>query len=237
MDIDQIELLPIAIDGQAFKPNPDGLWNLNEIAKALGVTEPGQWRTSIRRALDQNANLHLAHGGANPGTWATEAGTIAYAMWVSPDFYLMVVHAFVAMRNDSIIRTRLALLAAAESDAKLAQAVPKAELVDRRLAANGIPWGEACRMAGVTKPQLAKQYLVYSGRFVCVEHPSEYRKILKPAPRGFAGGFFKACSLSYGNEDGFRVTASGLAWLQSKAQEINVAIADRARRKAVAKRK
>jgi len=78
------------------------MWNLNEIAKALNVDEPGQWRTAVRRELDRNANLHLAHGGSNPGTYATEAGTIAYAMWVSTEFYLMVIHAFVAMRNSAI---------------------------------------------------------------------------------------------------------------------------------------
>ena len=165
------------------------------------------------------------------------AMTIAYAMWVSPDFYLMVVHAFVTMRNDSILSARMALLAAAEADTKLAKAIPKVDLVDRRLAGNGVPWNEACRMAGVTKPQLAKQYLVHIQRFISKDHPTEYKTILKPSATGFAGGFFKSCSVSYGNDDGFRVTAKGLAWLQGKAQEINTAIAERARRKAAERRK
>ena len=28
----QTDLLPIVIEGQTFKPNEDGMWNLNEIA-------------------------------------------------------------------------------------------------------------------------------------------------------------------------------------------------------------
>ncbi|HFI9393698.1 TPA: KilA-N domain-containing protein [Escherichia coli] len=40
--------------------------------------------------------------GDGGGTWATEAGTVAYAMWVSPDFYLKVIRAFIALRNDKV---------------------------------------------------------------------------------------------------------------------------------------
>lgn len=227
-------LLPIIIEGHTFKPNADGLWNLNEIAKTLSVREPGQWRNAVQAALVKDANLHVSHGN---GTLATEAGTIAYAMWVSTDFYLMVVHAFVTMRNDSILSARMALLAAAEADTKLAQAVPKADLIDTRLTGLGITWSQACKLANIAKPQLAKQYLVSTGRFVSRDHPTEYKKIIKPASRAFDWGFFKSCSLSYGNDDGYRVTAKGLAWLQGKAQEINAAIAERARKQAAERRK
>ncbi|WP_411389548.1 hypothetical protein [Pseudomonas sp. MPB23] len=229
------DLLPIVIEGQTFKPNAEGLWSLNEIHQTLGLPEakrPGQWNNEIRTALDQGGNFHLAYGGANPGTWATEAGTIAYAMWVSPAFYLMVVSAFIAMRNDSILSARMALLAAADAESRLATAVPKVDLVDRRLLGIGVPWNEACRMAGVTKPQLAKHYMVATRRFVSTEHPTEYRKIIKPSSRGFDEGYFKRCSNLHGNDDGFRVTAKGLAWIQGKAMEINTDIAERARKKA-----
>ncbi|WP_324833520.1 hypothetical protein [Pseudomonas saxonica] len=158
-------------------------------------------------------------------------------MWVSTEFYRMVIHAFVTMRNDSILSARMALLAAAEADTKLAKAVPKADLIDTRLTGLGITWSQACKLAGVTKPQLAKQYLVYIERFISKDHPTEYRKILKPSPTGFSLGYFKSCSLSFGNEDGYRVTAKGLAWLQGKAQEINTAIAQRARRETAVRRK
>ncbi|SAM32434.1 hypothetical protein [Pseudomonas sp. 1 R 17] len=224
----QPDLLPIVIEGQTFKPNDDGMWNLNEIAKTLNVREPGQWRNAVQAALIKDANLHVSHGN---GTLATEEGAIAYAMWVSTDFYLMVIRAFIAMRNDSILSARMALLAAADAKSQLATAAPKVDLVDRRLLGIGVPWNEACRMAGVTKPQLAKRYLVQTKAFVCRDHPTEYRQILKPSARGFDGGWFKYCSTQHGNDDGFRVTAKGLSWLQGKAMEINTAIAERARKK------
>ncbi|EMR47092.1 TPA: KilA-N domain-containing protein [Pseudomonas putida] len=225
-------LLPVAINGQSFTANADGMWDLTAIHKALGLPDskaPSEWRNAVSAELRASGNLRIID---KVGTLATELGTIAYAMWVSTDFYLMVAGAFVTMRNDAVMSRRLALIAVAEKDAKLATAVPKADLVDRRLAGMGVPWNEACRMAGVTKPQLAKQYLVATRRFVSVEHPTEYRQILKPSSRGFDSGFFKHCSSRHGNDDGFRVTAKGFAWLQSKAQEINSAIAERARKKA-----
>ena len=230
----QTELLPIVIEGQTFKPNEDGMWSLTAIHKALGLPDnkrPGQWSNAVQAELHRCGNFNIVHGD-NGGTMATEAATIAYAMWVSTDFYLMVIHAFVAMRNDSILSARMALLAAADAESRLATAVPKVDLVDRRLLGIGVPWNEACRMAGVTKPQLAKRYLVQTKAFVCLEHPTEYRQILKPKASGFEGGWFKYCSTQHGNDDGFRVTAKGLSWLQGKAMEFNTAIADRARKKA-----
>ena len=230
-------LLPIVIDGHTFKPNAEGQWSLNEIHQTLSLAEakrPSEWRNAVSVELRTSGNLRSFDGS---GTLATEPGAVAYAMWVSTDFYLMVVHAFVTMRNDAILSARMTLLAAAEADTKLAKAIPKAELIDARLTGSGIPWAEACKLAGVIKPHLAKQYLSHTNHFVSQEHPTEYRRILKPASRAFAGGFFKSCSVSYGNDDGYRVTAKGLAWLQEKAHEINTAIAERARKAAAQRRK
>ena len=233
----QTDLLPIVIDGHTFTANQDRMWNLNEAHRELGLPDtkaPSQWRNAVADELRASANLQIID---KVGTLATEAGTIAYARWVSTDFYLMVVHAFVTMRNDSILSARMALLAAAEADTKLAKAIPKADLIDTRLTGLGITWGQACKLANIAKPQLAKQYLVSTGRFVSRDHPTEYKKIIKPATRAFDWGFFKYCSVSYGNDDGYRVTAKGLAWLQEKAQEINAAIAERARKQAAERRK
>ncbi|MEO8642270.1 hypothetical protein [Pseudomonas sp.] len=237
LTLNQTEMLPIVIEGLTFIANQDHMWNLNEIQKGLDLPDskaPSQWRNAVADELRASANLQIID---KVGTLATEAGTIAYAMWVSTDFYLMVVHAFVTMRNDSILSARMALLAAAEADTKLATAVPKADLIDTRLTGLGITWGQACKLANIAKPQLAKQYLVSTGRFTSRDHPTEYKKIIKPASQGFDWGFFKYCSTSFGNEDGYRVTAKGLAWLQGKAQEINAAIAERARKQAAERRK
>lgn len=96
-------VLPVIVDGYHWACNQDRMWNLNELHKELelpSAKEPGQWRSSVRTLLDQDANLHVAHGGSTPGTWATEEAAIAYAMWVSPDFYLKVIRAFIALRNE-----------------------------------------------------------------------------------------------------------------------------------------
>ena len=81
-------VLPVIVDGYHWACNQDRMWNLNELHKELelpSAKEPGQWRSGVRTLLDQDANLHVAHGGSTPGTWATEEAAIAYAMWVSPD--------------------------------------------------------------------------------------------------------------------------------------------------------
>ncbi len=237
MSIEQSRHLPIVIEDHAFESNAEGLWSLNAIHRELCLPEsksPSEWRNAVAEELRASGNLRSLGGS---GTWATEPGAIAYAMWVSTHFYLMVTHAFVTMRNDSILSARMALLAAAKADTILAKAIPKADLIDTRLTGLGITWGQACKLAGISKPQLAKQYLVRINRFVAKNHPSLDKKVLKPIPKGFSDGYFKPCSTNYGNDDGFRVTAKGLAWLQIKAQEINAATAERDRRKAAERRR
>lgn len=215
-------LLPIVIAGYTFKPNADGLWSLTEINKQLPkITKPpAQWRGRDRDYFDNCADLHSLDGRAG-GTYATERATIAYAMSCSLDFYVMVVDAFVTMRNDAILSSRMASLALAGKDALLAENIPKAEAFMHKAGTIGLSWSEACRAAGVQYPGLAKGYLVSKGRFISKDHPAEHRKILRPTPVGFSLGLFKACSTEFGNADGFRVTAKGLVWLEEKSKEIN----------------
>lgn len=235
---EQPELLPITIQGQTFHANTDGMWSLNAIHQTLGLPEakrPGQWNNEIRIALDQDGNFHLAYGGANPGTWATEAGTIAYAMWVSPAFYLMVVRAFILMRNDSVLQKRVALLALDESNGKLTTAIPKADLIDSRLRPGGpgVTWADACKMASVGAPVKALRHLHDIGKMTRERDDwGVPTGSIKPIQDAFKWGFFKLTEYARGNKEGWRVTAKGLAWLQGKAQGINEAIAEQARQKA-----
>ncbi len=63
-------VLPVIVDGYHWACNQDRMWNLNELHKELelpSAKEPGQWRSSVRTLLDQDANLHVAHGGSTPG--------------------------------------------------------------------------------------------------------------------------------------------------------------------------
>lgn len=221
------DLLPIVIEGQTFKPNEDGMWNLNEIAKTLNVREPGQWRNAVQAALIKDANLHVSHGN---GTLATEEGAIAYAMWVSTDFYLMVIRAFIAMRNSAVLELR-------QKDALLDANMPKASTLDLKARGAGLTWTEACRVAGIQQPRLAMDVLVTMKFFVYpVDNFGSRIGSPRPKKQGFEVEAFVKVSSDFGNREGWRVKPRGLDWLRGKAQEINIAVADASRRKAQAKK-
>lgn len=226
-------LLPIAIEGHTFTANQDRMWNLNEIQKGLDLPDtkrPSQWDNEVRKALDQSGNFHTALGGANPGTWATEAGTIAYAMWVSPDFYLMVVHAFVAMRNSAVSELR-------QKDALLDANMPKASTLDMKTRGAGLTWTEACRVAGIQQPRLALDALVTMRAFVYpVDNFGAREGSPRPHKSGFEKGAFVKVSSDFGNREGWRVKTRGLDWLRSKAEEINLKVAEEKALKDKAKR-
>ncbi len=91
---------------------------------------------------------------------------MAYAMWVSTDFYLMVINAFIFMRNDAIVRERVAVKQADEANANLSIAAPKADIFDGRLTNGGsVPWNWACKSLGLA-PMKLKEGLKRSGKFV-----------------------------------------------------------------------
>jgi len=211
------DLLPIVIEGQTFKPNEAGMWNLNEIAKALNVREPGQWRNAVQAALIKDANLHVSHGN---GTLATEEGAIAYAMWVSTDFYLMVIRAFIAMRNSAVRELR-------QKDAILDANMPKASTLDMKARGAGLTWTEACRVAGIQQPRLALEFLAKGPMFVqvCDDFGGRTGKI-RPKQQGFDSEAFATVSSDFGNREGWRVKPRGLDWLRTKTEIINVGVAE-----------
>lgn len=223
----QTDLLPIVIEGQTFKPNEDGMWNLNEIAKTLNVREPGQWRNAVQAALIKDANLHVSHGN---GTLATEEGAIAYAMWVSTDFYLMVIRAFIAMRNSAVRELR-------HKDALLDANMPKATTLDMKARGAGLTWTEACRVAGIQQPRLAFEFLAKGTMFVhvCDDFGSRTGQI-RPKQQGFSSGAFVAISSDFGNREGWRVKPRGLDWLRANTETINVGVAEAKAAQAKAKK-
>lgn len=223
----QTDLLPIVIEGQTFKPNEDGMWNLNEIAKTLNVREPGQWRNAVQAALIKDANLHVSHGN---GTLATEEGAIAYAMWVSTDFYLMVIRAFIAMRNSAVRELR-------HKDALLDANMPKATTLDMKARGAGLTWTEACRVAGIQQPRLALEFLAKGTMFVHVFDDFGSRTgQIRPKQQGFSSGAFVAISSDFGNREGWRVKPRGLDWLRANTETINVGVAEAKAAQAKAKK-
>lgn len=226
----QTELLPIIIEGQTFVANTDGMWNLNETHRELGLPDtkaPSQWRNAVADELRASANLQIID---KVGTLATEAGTIAYAMWVSTDFYLMVVHAFVAMRNSAIRDAKT-------KDALLAANMPKASTLDMKALGAGLTWTEACRVAGVQQPRLALAELVKMKWFVYpVDSFGSPEGSPRPPKRAFAVGAFVKVSTDFGNKEGWRVKPRGLDWLNKHAEEVNLRVVATKALKAKAKR-
>ncbi|WP_307944969.1 KilA-N domain-containing protein [Pseudomonas mosselii] len=232
-DNNQTVLLPIVIEGQTFKPNTDGLWSLNEIHQTLALDPAkiaSKWNNEIRAALDQSRNFVIERGGATPGTWATEAGTIAYAMWVSPSFYLMVIDAFVAMRNSAIRELR-------HKDALLDANMPKATTLDLKARGAGLTWTEACRVAGIQHPALALKYLHACKRFVrAVDNFGTPDGPVRPPKKAFDLGHFVVVSSDFGNREGWRVKPGGLDWLNRNTGTINAGVAEAKAKKTQAKK-
>ncbi|HBP5606793.1 TPA: hypothetical protein L6B69_15240 [Pseudomonas aeruginosa] len=222
--------IPVAIMGQTFTANQDRMWHLNEIHKGLDLPEskaPSQWRNAVADELRASANLQIID---KVGTLATEAGTIAYAMWVSTDFYLMVVHAFVAQRNNAVSELR-------HKDALLDANMPKASTLDMKARGAGLTWTEACRVAGIQQPRLALEALVSMKAFVYpLDNFGTRYGSPRPHKKGFEVGAFVKVSSDFGNREGWRVKPRGLDWLREKAQEINLNVSETKALKAKAKR-
>lgn len=219
---DNTTLLPIVIEGHSFEPNAEGLWSLSEINKTLPdrAKPPAQWRGRDREYFERCADLHTVIGDQG-GTWATERATIAYAMACSIDFYVMVVDAFVTMRNDALLSARMSSLALVEKDMLLADNMPKATALMLKAKAHGISWTDACRAARIDRVQLSKRFLVSQGKFRTVFDHDKGQDVIQPIAIGFERGLFKRHTGLFGNADGWKVTDRGLNWLVEKSQWIN----------------
>lgn len=88
----------IIIEGQAFKADDSGMWDLTDIWKALKLPKtkgPGKWvELKEAKRLRESRKVELSHGN---GTFATKQATIRYAAWVSPEFEDVVYDAFEAI--------------------------------------------------------------------------------------------------------------------------------------------
>lgn len=92
----------IIIEGQAFKANDRGQWDLTDIWRTLKLPkgkQPGKWvDTKKAKSLEQTGNIgSLNKGRAGSITQATKRATLAYAGWVSEEFEAMVYEAFEAI--------------------------------------------------------------------------------------------------------------------------------------------
>ena len=86
--------------------NKDGLYSLNDFHKAAGGEEkdkPSLWIRGDKvkelideysQSTDSSLAISVVKGGKNPGTYVCEELVYAYASWISPKFYKMVLDTF-----------------------------------------------------------------------------------------------------------------------------------------------
>ncbi|MGQ5764418.1 hypothetical protein ACUNI9_15865 [Serratia sp. IR-2025] len=228
----ELPALPIVIDGKEFHSGEDRMWSLNEIHRELGLPDnkrPAQWRDDVRTVLEQDANLHFGHGGVKPGVWATEEGTIAYAMWVSTEFYLKVVRAYVLMRNDLVARNRILL----KDNVEMA---PVADTFNADLKPDSYGWPltKALKVAGITNTgqviKMLKGLQGFRNPFYIVT-PRKVRELAdhgkldaKPNQAAAKAGLIKVIPNPYNEETlGVKVLEKGMEWLKDNKDGIKYA--------------
>lgn len=144
--------LPV-IAGVEISTDEQGRFNLNALHRASGLAShkaPNQWlRLATTKALvlelDNQAgdsqlgqkSINMAHGGADPGTFAHELLALSYAGWMSPAFQLQVNQVFIDYRTGKLSAPAVpqslpeALRLAAEAIEERDRLAPKAEALDR----------------------------------------------------------------------------------------------------------
>lgn len=91
----------IIIEGQAFKANDSGMWDLTDIWRTLKLPkskQPGQWNNLKEgQYMREMGFSHSAKTGAVTATHANKRATLSYAGWVSREFETVVYDAFEAI--------------------------------------------------------------------------------------------------------------------------------------------
>lgn len=215
-------ILPVIVDGYVWECNNDRMWNLNELHKAKGLPdnkEPSQWRSSIKDLLVETANLQVERDGKTWRTLATEEAAIAYAMWVSDSFYMTVIRAFIALRNDNVVKAR----SLAKQNAKI-QPIAASEFAKLRTG-HGWTLTDSLKRANVPNPALTIK-LLKSGRmanpFFIVKPPKDLTGPQRvPNEKGRLNGYWKSPEGDGRfNNQGLKVCEKGFEWLKENAAEL-----------------
>lgn len=90
----------IIIDGNHFKANANGMWNLTDIWRTLGLPDnkrPSQWNNMEAKALRSCVEISTQGKGNQSYVIGSKFATLQYAGWVSFNFNRMVYAAFEAV--------------------------------------------------------------------------------------------------------------------------------------------
>lgn len=215
--------LPILIKGIEFKPDAAGMYNLTAMHKELELPDakaPRKWNNSIKRHLANRRNFGSSEGNKG-GTYATERGTIAYAMWVSPEFYSLVVDTFIAVRNNALASAIAQAAIADEYKSLLKQNARMVNRFSKWISAKLLNWDKSALLAGINNPYKAKQsmldkgYLRTVGRLHCGKQITEYLPTEKGRNVGISSRYMGW------NGDQFHFTKEGREWLSRMSDQIN----------------
>lgn len=148
----------IKIFGKVFESDEDGFLNLNDIWNGCNLPDtrrPSQWRSKVKDELLRCANLHIVKNqqlNLNADyTIGDERATVAYAMWVSFEFYCEVLDSFIALRNGNIEE---AVLLAAGTMSKEDE-----HLLIKFAAMKGLCFTKSCWYANIKHPNKLLTYL------------------------------------------------------------------------------
>jgi hypothetical protein len=206
----------------SFVPNDEGMFNLTEMWRILELPaskKPSQWRNSIARDLERDANLHFTQG-KDAYTLATETACIAYAMWVSVSFYRMVVSTFIAVRNDDRLAAMVYRNMESEYQEMLDNNCAKLNAYNR-LDKSYQGWHNSCCLAGIEDSRKARFYL-WTEYLMWSEQTIKGKTSIAMKASGINAGFI----VNRGNgkiDDSICMKAYGRKWLIEHAAEINAA--------------
>lgn len=221
-------VLPVIVDGYVWECNQDRMWNLNELHKAKDLPAskvPSKWDNEIQRHLANSRNF-VSLEGRNGGTWATEQGAIAYAMWVSPDFYMTVINAFIALRNDNVVKAHNL----AKQNQKLK---PISDIEMDKLRSHGWAITDGIKKAGIPHAVLVNRMLKsgqFHNPFYVKRPPRDLSEVSKGAwsanEKGRINGYWKRPEGDGRfNNDGVKVIEKGFEWFKENHSEINRQVA------------
>lgn len=205
----------ITVENKTFESNEDGMLNLNSIWKECGLGEskrPSEWKGKVKDALFESENCRsqkvenkVGKGGSQYNTMATEEGSVAYAMWVSTDFYLTVIKAFVALRQGAVEE--------AQRLAALTKTAEEAHYMNRQERVLGMSWDESCAYAGIINSQACRHMLIEHPLFTLFEKND--RGSYYVTTNGADSGYFYNRGNVFNENTVMKVSKEGRLWLKN----------------------
>lgn len=215
----------IKILGKEFYSDKDGFLDLNDIWRGCNLPNnrrPSQWRSKVKDELKRCANLHIKENQSltikEDTTVGDERATVAYAMWVSFEFYCSVLDAFIALRNGNLEE---AVMLAAGTMSKEDE-----HLLIKFAAMKGLCFTKSCWYANIEHPNKFLNYLRNNPNWKYFSENSHGR--LYATKQGIDEGIVYNC---YGEPDTAKVvmrfTQKGRDLLRKHNKHFNVKVRER----------